>query len=479
MAPLTHRSPRFAEPLPFAARLGAGVLLAATLLVFGTAHAQMPAPIVGDVTYVKFATFTIPFSTDPNDRRLAKVHLYVSEDRGKTYNKVATALPGEKGFRFTALRDGLYWFSTQTEDVDARFNPPNVGPLPPGLQVIVDTQKPIVTLKPAAARDGMVAFEWDIRDENLDPLSIRADYRPVGGGTWYPLPVDRKAFGTYEWNPGGNGPFEVRLQVSDLAKNATEQTTTIGGGARPAPGPNSGTGAGIGAAPAVPRSNLIWVNKRKFNLNFKLEEVGQSGVVHIEVYRCSATMLDWQLMGTAPLKPENINVNQPIELTVDKEGRYGYTLIPRSGVGLSALKPDRGEQPQVWVEVDETPPTVRVEKVEVGRGADQGNITIYWTAQDNRQLIDNPITISYSDKPDGSWTVIGAAHLPNARSYIWHMDEKVPYQFYIKVEAVDMAGNVGRDIQQQPVKVDLKIPRAVILGIEPSSGGTSGTPVRP
>ena len=73
MAPLTHRNPRFAEPLPFTARLGAFVLLVAAVFAFSPAHAQMPAPIVGDVTYVKFSTFTIPFTTDPNDRRLAKV----------------------------------------------------------------------------------------------------------------------------------------------------------------------------------------------------------------------------------------------------------------------------------------------------------------------------------------------------------------------------------------------------------------------
>src|SRR5262249_32785238 len=152
-------------------------------------------------------------------------------------------------------------------------------------------------------------------------------------------------------------------------------------------------------------------------------------------------------------------------INAEGEGRYGFTLIPISGVELAPKRPERGDPPQVWVEVDETAPRVRVERVEVGRGADSGNITINWEASDNRKLADKPITISFSDKPNGTWTAI-ATQLPNTRSFVWRYDEKtVPHQFFIKVEAADMAGNVGSDVLPNPVKVDLHVPRVNITGV--------------
>src|SRR5262249_45212907 len=152
---------------------------------------------------------------------------------------------------------------------------------------------------------------------------------------------------------------------------------------------------------------------------------------------------------------------------VEAEGRYGFTLIPKSGVGLSAPPPARNDPPQLWVEVDVTPPRVLVQKVEVGRGVDSGSVTIFWTADDKQQLADNPISISYAKEPGGPWTPI-ATQLPNKGSYVWKMDEKtVPFLFYIKVEATDLANNVGSDVQKEAVKVDLKVPRIDNIIVEP------------
>jgi hypothetical protein len=45
------------------------------------------------------------------------------------------------------------------------------------------------------------------------------------------------------------------------------------------------------------------------------------------------------------------------------------------------------------------------------------------------------------------------------------MPPGVPYQFYVKVEAVDRAGNIGLDQTLEPVKVDLSQPKSVILDV--------------
>src|SRR5260370_2849381 len=100
MAPLTPRDPRTAGLLLFAARLGVFVLLAAILPTFGPVRGQGPGDKV-PTSYINVTRFSFPFS-DPGDRNIVKVHLNVSVDRGKTYQQVAWARPGDKSLPFTA-----------------------------------------------------------------------------------------------------------------------------------------------------------------------------------------------------------------------------------------------------------------------------------------------------------------------------------------------------------------------------------------
>ena len=49
--------------------------------------------------------------------------------------------------------------------------------------------------------------------------------------------------------------------------------------------------------------------------------------------------------------------------------------------------------------------------------------------------------VDTAEQPDGRWTQI-AANLPNDGRYVWTMPVSgVPYKFYVRVEAVDKAGN--------------------------------------
>src|SRR5262249_22634088 len=145
------------------------------------------------------------------------------------------------------------------------------------------------------------------------------------------------------WRAPGPGPVEVRLQVRDKANNPAEATTTVTPGALP-PG---------GAAPEAPRGNISHVKSRTFQLNYTIEEVGPSGVKNVEVWYTKDTRT-WQRYSTdAPRQG-------PYTVTVQSEGRYGFTLIPRSGVGLADKPPQAGDQPQIWVEVDETKPDLRL-----------------------------------------------------------------------------------------------------------------------
>src|ERR1700722_1093605 len=99
------------------------------------------------VFYSPKYNFLIPFSTDPNDKRIKSVILHVSEDQGRTYSVAATATapgpnarPEDKVFRFNATKDGLYYFIVQTQEFNDALHPPKLDNLRPGLKVCVDTE---------------------------------------------------------------------------------------------------------------------------------------------------------------------------------------------------------------------------------------------------------------------------------------------------------------------------------------------------
>src|ERR1700730_18680169 len=50
----------------------------------------------------------------------------------------------------------------------------------------------------------------------------------------------------------------------------------------------------------------------------------------------------------------------PYVVEVDKEDLYGFTLVGKSGVGVSKQPPQAGDMPHILVEVDLTKPLVRL-----------------------------------------------------------------------------------------------------------------------
>jgi hypothetical protein len=122
-----------------------------------------------------------------------------------------------------------------------------------------------------------------------------------------------------------------------------------------------------------------------------------------------------------------------------------------------------GDPPQVWVEVDLTKPVVRLASVDVGRGAEVGTLAINYSATD-KNLALRPITLSYAEKPEGPWVEIAHGE-ENTGRFVWRMPESVPYQFYVRVEAADRAGNVGAAETPKPVIVDLSQPKVQVISI--------------
>jgi hypothetical protein len=433
------------------------------------APARGQGPIQPQVLYARQRQINIPFDPDPAEvHRLKQLQLYYSTDSGRSWHLGATAAPDQKRFNFIAEGDGLYWFAVQTTDLQNRNYPDKREGLAAALRVVFDSVPPVVNLKALPPRGNEVGVTWDVRDDNFDGNqagAIKLDYRPVGATAWTPLFRPAGA-GTQYWAPGTTGLVEVRIRATDLAGNSTEATTQVSlnqGGFGNAGGDNRDTTSSVGPAADVERRYL---NSKRITLNYEITEKGPSDISGIDLW-FTRDGRSWSKFQLAKNAAKDAAFNGPLTFDVDAEGVYGFTLLPKSGVGLSQAPPQVGEKPQVWIEVDLTKPVVELQSVLVGQGEHKGKLSITWLARD-KNLGKTPITLSYAMASTGPWTTF-TNQLANTGRYIWTMptDNSFPWQFYIKVEAVDLAGNIGEAITPGLVKVDLQLPKAKITSVQP------------
>ncbi|MCI0463667.1 MAG: hypothetical protein L0Z62_42575 [Gemmataceae bacterium] len=440
------------------------VLPAASLAV----QAQDPA---SRIFFTRERQFWIPFDPlGPMAPQVKQLQLHVSTDQGRHWEPFATVAPEQKRFHFTCQADGLYWFAVQTHSLDGRLFPPTMANAQPSLKVYVDTLPPIVSLRPLPPRAGEVGVAWDIRDDHLDLTradSIQLEYRTVGSPAWIPLQRHGSAPQLY-WAPETNGVLEVRLRAYDRARNEGKASTNVSlnphaAGLQPgvAQAPAGGGQGQFGGAPVDPNRRLI--NSKTVRLNFEIKDKGPSGISLVELW----VTQDGRSWGKHPLAAEQQKAEtSPLVFAVEGEGVYGFTVVARSGVGLGARPPQLGDRPDLWVEVDLTRPVVHLHQVIVGQGPDKGKLTVMWTASD-KNLHATPISITYSEQPTGPWQPMTADRIANTGRYVWTMPAQVPYQFHVKVEALDSAGNIGEAVTSELVKVDLSQPRVKILNVEP------------
>jgi hypothetical protein len=441
--------PRLAGPV---------LLLTISLLRAGPAVAQ--APPADNIHYSQKRDFYIPFQAD--DRRIREVQLYVSEGSGRPWQPAATAPPGPpptatspgSRFQFHANRDGWFFFSVRTVDTAGRAYPERPEQLQPSMKVCVDTVAPTVSLKPTP-RDNGVGVEWQVSDDNLDISTLRLDYRLAGGTDWTPLTPQQVSNGQHAWNPGTNSAVEVRLQVKDKAGNLGQDTTTVTPGDKTRPLPGGGSDQTSKPAPV---NGIRYVNSTNFGLNYQITDVGKSKVAAIELW-VTRDGKEWRRHA------ERASEQPPFPVEVTEEGRYGFILIGRSGAGLSEPPPKLGDPPHVVVEVDLTKPKVTLQSVDVGKGPQSGTLSISYTAID-ANIERRPITISYAENPAGPWTPIVKGE-ENKGTYLWRMPAELPSEVYIRVEAVDKAGNIGSAETANKVVVDLSVPKVRVIDVTP------------
>jgi hypothetical protein len=200
-------------------------------------------------------------------------------------------------------------------------------------------------------------------------------------------------------------------------------------------------------------------NSPRFHLEYDVDAVGPSGVAEVQLWATADAGHTWRLWGT------DEDLQSPFDVAVEEEGIFGFHVVVVGKNGMSGRRPRTGDLADIWVGVDTTPPTADLTAATYGEGSDTGKLLIQWRAAD-QHLDPRPVTLSFSESPDGPWTVIVSA-LPNTGQFSWPADPQLPSAVFLKLEVRDAAGNVVTDRTDQPVHVDGLAPKARIRGVQP------------
>ncbi len=229
--------------------------------------------------------------------------------------------------------------------------------------------------------------------------------------------------------------------------------------------PTTAAAASPADTPSRKPANRSIVRHRAIKIDYAVEDVGPSGVGAVQLWVTTDGGRTWKLYG------EDVDRRPPFEVDLsrilgNRDGVVGFKLVARSGVGLGEDPPTAGTTPDVWVELDTTPPLVQIKSVTPGQGPTSGSIIIQWLAEDSN-LGARPVSLYYGN--NGNWMPI-ATQIPNTGSYTWQLPlGQVPPQIRIGINVMDEAGN-RTFVQSEEITIDLSRPKARVTGVMPIEG---------
>ena len=195
------------------------------------------------------------------------------------------------------------------------------------------------------------------------------------------------------------------------------------------------------------------VNSKRIKLHFEIKDAGPAGIAGVELWYMHENR-EWK-KPDAPLQKQG-----PFVLEVDGEGLYGFKLIARNSQGRGDAPPLAGDMPQVWVLVDLTKPAVRINTARLLLDAEGGKLELSWIATD-RNLAGRPVSVLYAEQASGPWQPL-VANLESSGMLLKKLPASMPKRFLVRVEAIDIAGNLGADqtheflgVEQPPTHVSI------------------------
>ena len=167
----------------------------------------------------------------------------------------------------------------------------------------------------------------------------------------------------------------------------------------------------------------------------------------------------WGGQETAPLQASYLR------LEVETDGLFGFRMVIVGSNGLASNRPRNGDNADAWIHVDTNTPYVKLTSALYGTGGEAGSLIIEYQAKDE-YFGDRPISLFFGETPEGPWQVI-SRHVRNQGRFAWPADPNLPPTIYLKMEAMDAAGNIATSVLDLPVNVEGIAPRGRIQGFRP------------
>lgn len=219
-------------------------------------------------------------------------------------------------------------------------------------------------------------------------------------------------------------------------------------------------------SPDVPTSasqsradNAYHSRSRSFSLDYSIDALRGLAVSDIELWGTEDQGNTWEKWGSDPDR------ESPFDVQVGTDGLFGFRMVIIGANGLVSNRPHDGDEADMWINVDTKLPSVKITRALYGSGAEAGMLVIEFSCNEEN-LHDRPITLSYSERPTGPWATI-AGGLPNSGSYLWKADPNLPQQVYLRIQAVDLAGNIEEHRLEMPINLRGLTPRGRIQGFRP------------
>jgi len=237
----------------------------------------------------------------------------------------------------------------------------------------------------------------------------------------------------------------------------------------PIPSPQAGMAPPPPAPP--PARTIKLVNNRSIELDFEVTKTGRSKIRSVELWTTRDGGTSWQKID------QMMGCESPFATRLTTEGNYGFKLVLLSESGKRTQEPRPGERPDALLELDTTPPEIRLYRPEPIAGQPD-KVSLRWSMTD---LHLDPASAQIDYSLDGKeWTSIakGAMAYESGTYHCdWTVPKTVPPQVLLRVTARDKAGNVGAAQSNDKVAVDLAVPEGSIKGVRVAGADSEKGPL--
>lgn len=200
-------------------------------------------------------------------------------------------------------------------------------------------------------------------------------------------------------------------------------------------------------------------SSRAFSLDYAIDNDPGAPIANIELWGTTDQGITWERWGTDPDR------ESPFDIEVASEGLFGFKMVIVGANGLAGRRPLPTDKADAWILVDTAIPKARILSALNGKGPEAGTIVIEYQAIDDH-FPERPISIYYAESPKGPWIPATQGARNNGR-FVWTTDPSLPERVFMRLDAVDSAGNAGTHVLDLPVDVQGSAPRGRIQGFHP------------